>query len=331
MKVSFSDCHSFERDVFSRVNQEFQFDIEYLDFRLNSKTAQAVQPCEVVCSFVSDKLDRECLTVLKHKGVRLIALRSAGFNHVDLVAAKELALHVCRVPSYSPHSVAEFALGLLLCLNRKIHKAYQRIHDLNFSLDGFVGFDLHGKTVGVLGAGKIGRVFIDAVSALGCNVLVYDPKPNPILARKGSIDFCDFETLCEKSDVISLHLPLTPETHHLIGREAIARMRKGVFILNTSRGAIIDANALISGLKSGKIGGAALDVYEEEENIFFQDLSSSVLQDDVLARLLTFPNVLITSHQAFLTREALENIARTTCQSLHEFKHQGAVDPTKAI
>lgn len=323
MKVCFTDSHHFEKEVFDQVNLNFNFDIEYLDFRLNAKTAQALPNCEVVCCFVNDDLNADCLQILKSKGVQLLALRSAGFNHVDLKAAEKLSIQVCRVPNYSPSAVAEFTLGLLLTLNRKIHRAYNRVHELNFSLEGLVGFDLNQKTVGVIGAGKIGRIFVKAVVALGCKVLVCDVHVDPELSCQPSVSYCDLKKLYQLADVISLHVPLSTETRHLINDEAISKMKKGVVIVNTSRGAIIDTTALISGLKTGQIGAAALDVYEEEENIFFQDLSEKGLQDDVLARLLTFPNVLITSHQAFLTKEALTHIATTTCENIREFYESG--------
>lgn len=331
MRITFSDTHQFEKEAFERVNQDFKFKFDYLDFRLTSDTAEALKPCEVVCSFVSDKMDRECLKILSQKGVKLLALRSAGFNHVDLKSAKDFSITVCRVPSYSPNSIAEFTLGLLLSINRKIHRAYNRVHELNFSLDGLVGFDLNGKTIGVVGAGKIGKIFIKAVSALGCQVLVYDVAKDNELSEMNSVKYCDLNTLCQNSDVISLHLPLTKETRHLIDSQAISKMKRGVLLINTSRGAIIDTAALVSGLKSGQIGGAALDVYEEEENIFFHDLSETVLQDDVLARLLTFPNVLVTSHQAFLTREALEGIARATCESISEYQSGKSISKARLI
>lgn len=323
MKISFFDTHTFERKAFEKANTNFGIDIQFMDMKLNANTAAFAKGSEAVCAFVNDKVNEECLKVLHSVGVKMVALRSAGFNHVDLKAARELGIQVARVPGYSPYAVAEFTLGLLLCLNRKIHKSYARVRDLNFSLDGLVGFDLHGKTVGVIGVGKIGSIFAKTVQTLGCRVLAYDKFPD------NEFEFTDLKTLLKESDVISLHVPLTPETRHLINDETVAQMKDDVYIINTGRGGLIDTRALITGLKSKKIGGVALDVYEEEEEFFFRDLSETGLSDDVLARLLTFPNVLISSHQAFLTHEALGNIATTTLENLKEFSQTGKVVTNK--
>lgn len=331
MKIAFFDTHQFEKDTFLKVNSHYNFSIEFLETKLTDTTAKLAEGSEVVCSFVNDKLDKNCITALKKSGVKLIALRSAGFNHVDLVAAQKNGIIVVRVPGYSPYAVAEFAVGLLISLNRKIHRAATRVRELNFSLDGMVGFDLHGKTVGVIGAGKIGKIFAQIMAAFGCKVLVTDVKRDSELEGHPSFSYVDCANLCQRSDIISLHVPLTPETHHIINREMISMMKKGVYIINTGRGALIDAKALINALKEGKVGGAALDVYEEEEDVFFQDLSNKILQDDTLARLLTFPNVLITSHQAFLTTEALNNIAGTTLESIAEFEKTGSVSSEKVV
>lgn len=331
MKIAFFDTHQFEREAFSKAAERYGFSIEFLEARLNDKTARLAEGAEVVCSFVNDKIDDSCIMALKKIGVKLIALRSAGFNHVDLVSARKHEILVVRVPGYSPYAVAEYAVGLLITLNRKIHRAAARVRELNFSLDGLVGFDLHGKTVGVIGTGKIGKIFVQIMAAFGCKVLVNDLNLDADLERNPSVTYVDCPNLCAQSDIISLHVPLTPQTHHIINREMIEMMKDGVFIINTGRGALVDAKALIEGLKVGKIGGAALDVYEEEENIFFQDLSNKILQDDILARLLTFPNVLITSHQAFLTKEALQNIAETTLESIEEFKTNGNVAAEKVV
>jgi D-lactate dehydrogenase len=269
-----------------------------------------------VCAFVNDALDRPCLEALARAGVRLVALRCTGFNNVDLAAARALGLAVTRVPLYSPHAVAEHAVALLLALNRKIHRAYQRVRELNFSLHGLVGFDLHGKTAGIVGTGKIGRVAAQILRGFGMDVLAHDPAPQPEWAGAHGVTYVPLPELFRRSDVVSLHVPLTPETRHLIRHETLAELKPGVILLNVSRGALVDTTALIDGLKSGRLGGVGLDVYEEEEGIFFEDLSGQVLQDDELARLLTFPNVLITAHQAFLTREALADIARTTVANL---------------
>jgi D-lactate dehydrogenase len=265
---------------------------------------------------VNDELSRPCLKILADGGVKHIALRCAGFNNVDLAAAKELKLAVTRVPAYSPYAVAEHAVGLLLTLNRRIHRANNRVRDLNFSLNGLVGFDLHGKTAGIIGTGKVGKIAAQIFRGFGMRVLATDVYPDAAWAAAHGIEYTDAQTLARGSDIISLHTPLTRETYHLVRSETIAITKPGVVLLNVSRGKLIDTAALIAGLKSGHIGGVALDVYEEEEGIFFEDLSGQVLHDDELARLLTFPNVLITAHQAFLTREALAEIARVTAANI---------------
>lgn len=331
MKIAFFDTHNFEREAFNAINTKYNFSIDFLETSLNSRTAELAKGSDVVCSFVNDKIDDDCLKALKDLGIHMIALRSAGFNHVDLVSAQHHGILIARVPSYSPNAVAEFAIGMLLTLNRKIHKAYLRVRELNFSLDGLVGFDLYKKTVGVVGAGKIGKIFAQVVSSFGCQVLIYDLERDGDLQSNPQVHYSGLEELCRRSDVISLHVPLTPTTYHIINTERINSMKDGVYIINTGRGALIDSRALIEGLKQGKVGGAALDVYEEEENIFFTDLSSKILQDDTLARLLTFPNVLLTSHQAFLTKEALENIATTTMENIDEFKRAGIVSNEKVV
>lgn len=331
MKVAFFDTHHFDKDAFLKANKNSDIDLEFFEVRLNSKTASLARGAQAVCAFVNDKLDSKCIEMLKDVGIKLIVLRSAGFNNVDLISAHKHGIIVSRVPGYSPHAVAEFATGLLLALNRKIHRAYWRVRDLNFSLDGLVGFDLHGKTVGVIGTGKIGKIFAEIMASYGCQVLVNDLHKDSDLEKYPRITYTDCQNLCRDSDIISLHVPLTPETHHIIDHKMIEMMKTGVILINTGRGALIDSKALIDGLKSEKIGGAGLDVYEEEEKVFFQDLSGKILQDDILARLLTFPNVVITSHQAFLTEEALRNIATTTLQSLDEFKRTGSVAAKKTV
>lgn len=328
MKIVFSDTHGFEKQAFDSANSKYGFEIDYLDFRLTANTAEAIRPTDVVCSFVSDKIDRQCLEVLSKKGVKLLSLRCAGFNHVDVKAASELGIAVCRVPNYSPYSVSEFTVGLILSLNRKIHRAYSRVRELNFSLDGFVGFDLHGKTVGIVGAGKIGGLVANIMAAFGCTVLVYDSSSSASVFKNDKIKRTTLPDLIMNSDIISLHVPLNPETVHIIDLKTISQMKNGVLIINTGRGALIESKALIDGLKSGKIGGAALDVYEEEEGIFFHDLSNSFLQDDTLARLISFPNVLVTSHQAFLTSDSLKNIAETSLDSIHAFRSGRSIDPS---
>jgi D-lactate dehydrogenase len=290
-----------------------------MEFRLSADTAVAANGTRAVCIFVNDHADRAALEVLKSLGVKHIALRCAGYNNVDIAAARELNISVTRVPAYSPYAVAEHAVALLLALNRKIFRANNRVHDLNFSLTGLVGFDLHGKTAGIIGTGKIGRVVAEILCGFGMKVLAYDPFPAPDWAAKVGVEYTDPKTLARESAVITLHVPLTPETHHVVNRETIQLTKPGTIIVNVSRGALIDTKALIEALKSGHVGGVALDVYEEEEGVFFEDLSGQMLQDDDLARLLTFPNVLITAHQAFLTREALAEIAQVTVENLRAF------------
>lgn len=310
------DTKRYDREALLRASEGAPIDWRFLEFRLTPDTAPTAKGADAVCVFVNDHLDRPCLEAIAAQGVKLIALRCTGFNNVDLTAAKELGLTVTRVPVYSPHAVAEHAVALLLTLNRKVHRAFNRVRELNFSLDGLVGFDLHGKTAGIVGTGKIGRNVARILRGFGMRVIAYDPFPAPDWAAEHQIEYVDAATLSEKSDVISLHIPLTPETRHIIRRESLEIMKPGAILINVSRGGLIDTAALIEALKSGRIGGVGLDVYEEEEGIFFEDLSGQVLQDDDLARLLTFPNALITSHQAFLTREALEDICRTTVANL---------------
>jgi D-lactate dehydrogenase len=331
MKITFYDTHGFEREFFKKANEQYNFEIEFLETRLTAKTAFLATGSDVVCSFVNDKIDADCVKVLSEAHVNLIVLRSVGFNHVDVAAAQARNILVARVPEYSPYAVAEFAIGLLLTLNRKIHRAHARVRELNFSLDGLVGFDLHGKTVGIIGTGKIGHIMCQIMLGFGCKILAYDLKNNLNLENDSAVRYCDLETLCKNSDIISLHVPLTAATFHLINEQRIEEMKNGVFIINTGRGALIDAKALIKGLKSEKIGGAALDVYEEEEEIFFHDLSDKMLKDDNLARQLTIPNVLITSHQAFLTQEALNTIAQTTLKSVFEFQNTKSVSADKVV
>lgn len=265
-------------------------------------------------------MDEVCLTSLKNGGTELIALRSAGFNNVDLKVATRLNLKIVRVPAYSPYSVAEHAVGLMLALNRKLCRAYNRVRELNFSLDGLVGFDMHGKTVGIIGTGRIGSVLAHILGGFGCKILAYDLFPDNDLVVRLGLKYVTLDQLYKESDIISLHVPLTPKTHHIVDQKSLSMMKPGVMLVNTGRGGLVDTKSLISALKIGQIGYAGLDVYEEEEGIFFEDHSQDLLQDDVLARLLTFPNVFITSHQGFLTREALANIAQTTLQNVKDFE-----------
>lgn len=320
MKLAIFDTHAYDREALDAANIGHAHDLTYLEPRLTRHTASMGAGFPAVCSFVNDRVDAEALATLQAGGTRLIALRSAGYNHVDLGEAARLGMVVVRVPEYSPHAVAEHTVALALSLNRRIHRAYNRVREANFSLDGLVGFDLCGKTFGVVGTGRIGEVVVRIMRGFGCRVLAFDQAPNPSLATDPGVHYTTLAGLYREADVISLHVPLTPATHHLIDAAALARMKAGVMLINTGRGALVDSRALIDALKRGHVGAAGLDVYEEEEGLFFRNLSEQVLQDDVLARLLTFPNVLITSHQAFLTREALANIAGTTLANVSAFE-----------
>ena len=310
------DTKPYDREYLAPAAGAERIAWRFQEFRLSAETASAAQGAQAVCLFVNDQADRACLEVLAALGVKLIALRCAGYNNVDLAAAKALGLAVVRVRAYSPHAVAEHTVGLLLTLNRKIHRAYNRVREHNFSLSGLVGFDLHGKTVGIVGTGKIGRIAAQIFRGFEASVIAHDPFPSPDWAVAHGIRYMNLDALLAASDIVSLHLPLVPETHHLLNAQTLSRTKPGVFIVNTSRGKLIDTTALIAALKAGSVGGVALDVYEEEAGVFFEDRSGQVLQDDELSRLLTFPNVLITAHQAFLTHEALGEIARVTTGNL---------------
>jgi D-lactate dehydrogenase len=315
--VAVFDTKPYDREALLQASADLSIDWHFLEFRLTEDSAYAAQNARAVCVFVNDQLSRPCLEILASQGAELIALRSAGFNHVDVRAAKELRLRVTRVPAYSPHAVAEHAVALLLALNRKIHRAFNRVRELNFSLNGLVGFDLHGKTAGLVGTGKIGRVTGQILRGFGMRVLAYDPFPDHEWAKQSGVEYVESPSVVlQNSDVVSLHTPLTKETWHTIRAKTIQLMKPGSILINVSRGPLVDTGDLIEALKSRHLAGVALDVYEEEEGIFFEDLSGEVLHDDELARLLTFPNVLITSHQAFLTREALAEIARTTVANI---------------
>jgi D-lactate dehydrogenase len=294
-------------------------ELSFQEARLDHATVSLARGFEVVVPFVNDVVDAEVIESLAAGGTRLLALRSSGFNHVDLRAAEASGIAVMRVPAYSPHAVAEFTVGLMLAVERRIHRAYARVRDGNFSLEGLLGSDLRGRTVGIIGTGRIGALVARILHGFGCQLLVHDPVVDPEIAALGGRSV-DIDTLLTSSDIITLHCPLTPQSHHLIDASAIARMRKGVMIVNTSRGALVDTRAVNDGLKSGHIGTLALDVYEEEADLFFEDLSDRVITDDVFSRLLTFPNVLITAHQAFFTSEALERIAETTLDNISAFE-----------
>lgn len=311
-KIAFFDAKPYDRQWFDQANADY--DIVFLDSKLTPQTVQLASGSDAVCAFVNDQIDAEVIDRLYAMGVRVIAMRCAGYSNVDFKAAYG-KINVVRVPAYSPYAVAEHAMGLLLTVNRKLHRAYNRTRDFNFSLVGLTGIDLHGKTVGVIGTGKIGRVFMDIAKGFGMNVIAYDAYP----AKDAGIDYVTLDELFSRSDVISLHCPLTEQTRHLLNAEAFARMKAGVFIVNTSRGALIDSEALLDALNSGKVRGAGLDVYEEEAELFFEDNSNNIIRDDVLALLVSRPNVVLTSHQAFLTEEALQNIANATLQNLDEF------------
>jgi len=325
MQVSIFSTKPYDRRFLDEANEAAgsPHRLRYLEARLTLESAPLAQGADAVCAFVNDVLDRPVLELLAAGGTRMVALRSAGFNHVDLAAAADLGIAVGRVPAYSPDAVAEHTVGLILCLNRKIHRAFNRVREGNFALDGLLGFDLKGRTAGLVGTGKIGIAVARILAGFGCRVLAYDPAPSPELERIGA-QVVEMDQLLREADIISLHCPLTPETHHLIDGKALAQMKRGVMLINTGRGALVDTAALIAGLKSGAIGYLGLDVYEEEGDLFFENLSDKILQDDVFARLLTFPNVLITGHQAFFTAEAMSAIAATTIENLSAFQQSGA-------
>lgn len=319
MRIAFFSTHGFDREFFDAANRGHCHDLNYLEARLTPATAPLAAGSPAVCAFVNDDLHAEVLTVLHASGVRLIALRSAGFNHVDLPKAFDLGMTVARVPAYSPYAVAEHTVAMMLSLNRKTHRAHARVREGNFALDGLLGFDMRGRTVGLVGTGKIGTVVAHILTGFGCRVLAYDVAVNPECADLG-VHYRSLDDLWAQSDIVSLHAPLTGDTRHMVDASALARMKQGVMIINTSRGALVDTAALIEGLKSGHIGYLGLDVYEEEEQLFFRDLSAQVIQDDVFARLLTFPNVLITAHQAFFTREAMTAISEITLENVSAFE-----------
>jgi D-lactate dehydrogenase len=322
MEIAVFDTKPYDREYLGRAGTSDRITWRFHEFRLCAETARAAEGATGVCLFVNDRADRDCLDVLASLHIKLIALRCAGYNNIDLAVARALGMSVVRVPAYSPHAVAEHAVGLLLTLIRKIHRAYNRVRELNFSLNGLVGFDIYGKSVGIVGTGKIGRIAAQIFRGFGAKVIAYDPFPSVEWAQEHGVQYTDLDSLLGTSDIISLHVPLMPETFHLLNDQSMARLKPGVFLINTSRGKLIDTTSLILALKSGQIGGVALDVYEEEEGIFFEDLSGQVLLDDELSRLLTFPNVLITAHQAFLTHEALTEIARVTTENIDRFERK---------
>lgn len=318
MKIAFFDTKPYDKPSFDRYGKEYGVNFKYFETKLNEDTVDLAQGYDGVCAFVNDTVNAAVIERLAEMGVQVLALRCAGFNNVDMKYAFG-KIHVLRVPAYSPYAVAEHTMALLLTSIRRIHKAYIRSRDFNFSLSGLTGFDLHGKTVGVIGTGRIGRVFIDICRGFGMKVLAYDKFPAAGLDNGDTIRYVELDELFENSDIISMHCPLTEDTYHIIGEEALDKCRQGVVLLNTSRGALVDAEALLAGIKSRKVGAACLDVYEEESDLFFEDNSEHIMEDDVLARLISMPNVIVTSHQAFLTEEALENIAETTVKNIVGF------------
>lgn len=315
MDVVVFSTRPYDRGSLEQASSGTSIAWRFLEQRLDGTSVAAARGAGAVCVFVNDVVDAPVLEALAGEGVGLVVLRCAGFNNVDLEAAARLGIAVGRVPEYSPHAVAEHTVALVLSLNRKIHRAYARVREGNFALEGLLGFDLHGRSVGVVGTGRIGACFARIMRGFGCRVLAFDPEPDPALAEAG-VEYVEFPELLAASDILSLHCPLTPATHHLIDEAALRQMRPGAMLINTSRGAVVDARALIAALKSGHLGSLGLDVYEEEADLFFRDLSGSVIQDDVFARLLTFPNVLVTGHQAFFTADALSAIADTTVDNI---------------
>ncbi|MCC5519206.1 lactate dehydrogenase [Vibrio splendidus] len=318
LNIAFFSSKSYDEKSFELAKGELNAEFHFHDFRLTTTTAKMAHDNEVVCAFVNDDLSRDVLGILAKGGTKLIAMRCAGFDKVDLDAAKEFGLQVVRVPAYSPESVAEHTVGMMMCLNRKLHKAYQRTRDANFSLEGLVGFNFHGKTVGVIGSGKIGLATMRILKGLGMNILCYDPYPNPLAVELGA-KYVELDELYQESDVISLHCPMSKENYHLLDATAFGKMKDGVMIVNTSRGELLDSTAAIEALKQSKIGALGLDVYDNEKELFFQDKSNDVIVDDVFRRLSACHNVLFTGHQAFLTKDALFNIANTTLTSVDAF------------
>lgn len=316
IRIAFYGTQPYDRKTFDKINEDFGYEVKYFIANVSKDNIILAKGCQVVCVFVNDNLDAETLRQFKAEGVELIALRCAGFNNVDLAAAAELGLRVVRVPAYSPYAVAEYALALMLALNRKIQRASWRTRDGNFSLNGLLGFDMHGRTAGIIGTGKIAKVLIGILRGLGMNILAYDVYPDHAFAEANGVRYVTLDELYAGSDIVSLHCPLTPETEYIINKESIAKMKKGVMIINTGRGMLINSEDLIEGLKSQHVGFAGLDVYEEEANYFFKDKSDRIIEDDTLARLLSFNNVIMTSHQAFFTEEATDNIARTTLSNI---------------
>lgn len=325
MKITFFSTKPYDKASFINQNENFGFELEFYETHLGPHIVNVIDKTDAVCVFVNDKVNAEVIEALAAKGVKIIALRCAGFNNVDLEAAKKHNIHVCRVPAYSPEAVAEHAVAMLLTLNRKTHKAYNRVREQNFALNGLLGFNLFGKTVGVIGTGNIGKAFIKIMLGFGCKVLAFDVVANKDLEALG-VEFLPILEVFEKADIISLHCPLNNQTHHLINATTIPYMKKGVTIINTSRGGLIDTKAAIDALKSHQIGYLGIDVYEQEEKLFFRDLSANIIEDDTIQRLMSFPNVLVTAHQAFFTQEALEQISNVTLLNIKQLLQDGAIE-----
>ncbi len=315
MRIAFFSSQPYDQAFFIKANKDYGYDLVFHETRLTEESAILAKDFSAICVFVQDDLSRNVLKMLATNGTKLVALRCAGFNNIDIDAATEYKINVVRVPRYSPYAVAEHTVGLMLALNRKIHRAYNRVKESNFSLNGLLGFDIHNKTIGIIGTGNIGAITARILNGFGAKLLAYDIVQNRECIELG-VNYVSLETLYEKSDIISLHCPLTPDTHHLINSDSLQKMKDGIMIINTSRGAVIDTQAVIQSLKSGKIGYLGIDVYEQEGDLFFRDLSDTIIQDDVFERLLTFPNVLVTAHQAFFTEEAMNNIAATTLKNI---------------
>jgi D-lactate dehydrogenase len=317
MKVAFFSSQPYDQDSFETTNQHYSHELTFLEPRLTPQTASLAEGSEAICVFINDDVSEATLRILADLGVRMVALRCAGFNNVDLAVAKELGITIARVPAYSPYAVAEHAVGLIMMLNRRLYRAYNRVREDNFSLNGLLGFDMHSKTVGVVGTGKIGQCFAQIINGFGCKILAYDVRPNQDCLNMG-VTYVELPELFAQSDIISLHCPLLPATHYMINAESIQQMKPGVMLINTSRGALVDTRAVIEGIKLGQIGYLGTDVYEEEEDLFFRDLSNTIIQDDTFQLLQSFSNVVITAHQAFFTREALSNIAETTLSNISD-------------
>lgn len=319
MKISFFSTQRYERPIFDQINQLHHHEIHYYDFHLNAESIGAVVPTDVVCCFVNDSINAKVIDGLYERGVQLIALRSAGYNHVDYAYAQKKGISICRVPSYSPQAIAEHTVALILCLNRKIHQAYNRVREGNFSLNGLMGFNLYQKTVGIIGTGQIGTALANILNGFGCKILASDPIPNERCIKLG-VSYTSLDLLLKNSDIVSLHCPLNNDTSHIIDSHSLEKMKPGAMLINTGRGKLLDTKAVIAALKSKKLSSLGIDVYEEEEPLFFEDHSSEIINDDVFCRLLTFPNVLITGHQGFFTQEAIQNIASITLENISNFE-----------